>query len=73
MRLLRSPKEPPLFAIGVTLSVMAWVALAVTVVGILYGALIFVFIHLRTLSFWRTSKATGRESPSASSPSSMLG
>jgi len=59
MRLLRSPKEPPLFAIGVALSVTAWVALAVTVVGILYGALIFVFILFAHALFLAHVKGNG--------------
>jgi Zn-dependent protease with chaperone function len=41
---IRSPKEPPLFAIGVALSAIAWITLTITIVGLLYGALILAFI-----------------------------
>jgi Zn-dependent protease with chaperone function len=58
-RLLRSPKEPPLFAIGVVLSAIAWTALAVTVVGILYGVLILAFILMAHALFLANIKGNG--------------
>ena len=58
-RLLRSPKEPPLFAIGIVLSAIAWVAMAVTVVGILYGALILAFILMAHALFLANIKGNG--------------
>ncbi len=59
IRLLRSPKEPPLFAIGVAVSVIAWIALAVTIVGIFYGALILVFILFAHALFLANVKGNG--------------
>jgi Zn-dependent protease with chaperone function len=59
MRLLRSPKEPTLFAIGVVISVVAWIALALTVVGIFYGALILVFILFAHALFIAHVKGNG--------------
>jgi Zn-dependent protease with chaperone function len=59
MRLLRSPKEPPLFAIGVAVSVIAWIALAVTIVGLFYGALILVFILFAHALFLANVKGNG--------------
>jgi Zn-dependent protease with chaperone function len=37
---LRSPKEATLFRIGVALSALVWLAIALTIVGIFYGALV---------------------------------
>jgi Zn-dependent protease with chaperone function len=37
---LRSPKETPLFAIGVVFSSFVWLAVAISLVGILYGAFV---------------------------------
>ncbi len=41
---LRSPKEKPLFVIGVVFSALVWLALVVSIVGILYGILIWLAI-----------------------------
>jgi Zn-dependent protease with chaperone function len=59
MRLLRSPKEPPLFAIGVAISVVAWLVLAVTIVGALYGCVILAFILFAHALFLAHVKGNG--------------
>jgi Zn-dependent protease with chaperone function len=58
-RLFRSPKEPPLFVIGIVLSAAAWLALTVTIVGILYGALILAFILMAHALFLANIKGNG--------------
>jgi Zn-dependent protease with chaperone function len=59
IRLLRSPKEPTLFAIGAVLSAIAWIALAVTIVGLLYGALILVVFLMAHALFLAHVKGNG--------------
>lgn len=39
---LRSPKEQPLFVIGVVLSSLVWLVMIVSIIGLLYGGLVFV-------------------------------
>jgi Zn-dependent protease with chaperone function len=58
-RLLRSPKEPPLFVIGVVVSSIAWIALAVTIVGFIYGACILVFLLMAHALFLARIKGNG--------------
>ena len=41
---LRSPKERPLFILAVAISAVAWIALVVSVIGLVYGAFFLVFI-----------------------------
>lgn len=56
---IRSPKEQPLFVIGVVLSTMAWIALAVSLVGLLYGALILVFVLMAHALFLANVRGNG--------------
>jgi Zn-dependent protease with chaperone function len=41
---IRSAKEPPLFAIGAAVSAVAWILIAVSVIGLIYGAILAVFV-----------------------------
>ena len=41
---LRLPRERTLFKMGLVFSAIAWVALVVTVIGLVYGALIGLFL-----------------------------
>jgi len=59
VRLLRSPKEPTLFAIGVVLSAIVWIVLAVTIVGLMYGFFILLFILMAHALFLAHVKGNG--------------
>jgi len=55
---LRSPKERPLFVVGVVVSSIAWLAIAVSIVGLLYAALGALFVltaHALFLAHVRTN------------------
>jgi len=41
---IRSPKEEPLFILGLIFSLACWLVLVVTVVGLIYGAMILFFV-----------------------------
>ena len=56
---LRSPKERPLFIVGVVFSSVVWVALVVTVVGLLYGIAIGVFVALAQALFLAHVRGNG--------------
>jgi Zn-dependent protease with chaperone function len=57
--MLRSPNEFPLFVIGVAISVMVWLVSAVTIVGLLYGAVSLVFIFIAHALFLAGVKGNG--------------
>lgn len=41
---IRSPKEEPLFILGLIFSLACWLVLVITVVGLIYGAMILLFV-----------------------------
>lgn len=56
---LASPKERPLFILGVILSSLAWLVLVVTLVGIFYGAILLVFLLIAHALFLAHVKGNG--------------
>jgi Zn-dependent protease with chaperone function/type II secretory pathway pseudopilin PulG len=61
---LRYPNEQPLFVLGVALSALAWLALAVSIVGIFYGLIGLLFTLVAHALFLANVKGNGvRVSP----------
>jgi len=56
---LRSPKERPLFVLGVVLSAVAWLVLAVTIVGLFYGVAIGLFLLVAQALFLAHVRGNG--------------
>jgi Zn-dependent protease with chaperone function/predicted RNA-binding Zn-ribbon protein involved in translation (DUF1610 family) len=56
---LRSPKEQPLFVVAAVFSSLAWIALVVSLVGVLYGALIFAFVLVAQALFLAHVRGNG--------------
>lgn len=56
---LRSPKEQPLFVIGVVISALCWIALVVTLVGLIYGIPILLAVLLAHAFFLAHIRGNG--------------
>lgn len=56
---LRSPKEKPLFVIGVIFSTICWLALIISLVGLIYGFFILVFLLIAHALFLAHVKGNG--------------
>ncbi len=56
---LRSPKEKPLFVVAAVFSSLAWVALVVSLVGILYGTLIALVVLVAQAMFLAHVRGNG--------------
>jgi Zn-dependent protease with chaperone function len=55
----RSPKERPLFVVGVVVSSLVWLVLVVTIVGLLYGLAIGLFVALAQALFLAQVRGNG--------------
>jgi Zn-dependent protease with chaperone function len=56
---LRSPKEQPLFALGVVVSSLTWLVLTCTLVGLVYGAFIAAFVLIAHALFLAHVRGNG--------------
>lgn len=56
---LRSPKEKPLFVIGVIFSGLTWLALVISIIGLLYGLFTFAFIIMAHAGFLAYVRGNG--------------
>lgn len=56
---LRAPREQPLFAVGVVFSAIVWLAVVVSVVGLLYGVLIWAGVAIAHALFLAHVRGNG--------------
>ncbi len=56
---LRSPKEQPLFIIGVIFSAFVWLGMVISIIGLLYGAMIFLGVLMAHALFLAYVRGNG--------------